>query len=98
VTSTNPYEAPRAPPVSDGEQASLRDANWALALGILSLPFCAPVTAPLAIWKAIRALRVRSSARAITGILLAGLGLFLSVCLWFLAIWQFLAPAPRPTH
>ena len=96
---TNPYEAPlAAPPPVNEHDAARRDAAWALALGIASLVMCAPLTAPLAMWKASRALRVRPSGEATVGIVLAALGLLSSAVLWFLAIWQFLTPAaPRPS-
>ncbi len=90
----NPYEAPRAPPPGLApDEAARRDATWALVLGIASLVFCAPMTAPFAFWKAARALRVGASGRATVAVVLAVLGLASSALFWFLAIWQFLTPA-----
>ena len=80
----------------DPERTARRDANWALALGIVSLAICAPITAPFAFWKAIRALRVNgASAPAIVGIVCAILGLLSSALFWFLLIWQILTPSDR---
>jgi len=90
----NPYQAPEAaPPVGDPETAARREAGWALALGILSLFVCAPITAPFALWKASRALRLRPSGMATAAIVVAVFGLLTSLFFWFLAIWQFLTPA-----
>jgi len=77
-------------------EAARGDANWALGLAILSLFFCAPLTAPFALWKASRALRLGASGTATAAIVLSVVGLVLSLFFWFLAIWQFLTPAsPR---
>ncbi|MBX3213586.1 MAG: hypothetical protein KF850_16220 [Labilithrix sp.] len=94
---TNPYEPPiTQAPALNAPEAARRDANWALALGIASLVFCAPMTAPFALWKATRALRAGASGRATVALVLAALGLASSAFFWFLVIWQFLTPAePR---
>ncbi len=92
-SSPNPYEAPKADvPLPSVEQTARRDENWALILGIASLVLCAPITAPLALWKAIRAIHRRPSGRTTVAIVLAVLGLLSSAFLWFLVIWQILSP------
>jgi len=94
----NPYQAPQAvSPPPDAEQIALRDANWAIVLGIASLVLCAPITAPFALWKASRATRLRPW-RATVAIVFAILGLLSSACLWFLVIWQLLSPGSPPRH
>jgi hypothetical protein len=95
MSAPNPYAPPcDGGPPHDGE----RDATWALVLGIGSVLFCAPITAPLAVWKGVRALRSGSSAKAVAGICFASFGLLTSALLWFLAIWQILSPAsPSPS-
>ncbi len=91
--SPNPYAAPKAnAPFPSVEQTARRDENWALLLGIASLVLCAPITAPFALWKAVRATRVRPSGRATVAIVLSILGLWSSAFLWFLVIWQILSP------
>jgi hypothetical protein len=93
VSTPNPYEAPRTvSPLPDLEQAARRDENWAIILGMASLVLCAPVSAPFALWKAIRAMHIRPSGRATVAIVLAILGLLSSAFLWFLVIWQILSP------
>ncbi len=93
MPAPNPY----APPSDVGPLQNVeRDATWALVLGIASLFFCAPFTAPFALWKGVRALRGGSSTKAIVGIGLAAFGFLTSLILWFLAIWQFLSPTPPP--
>ncbi len=95
---TNPYAPPVVQPRDlTRDESARRDANWGLALGIASLFMCAPLAAPLAMWKAIRALSVKSSWQATVAIVLAALGLLSSALFWFLVIWQFLSPSqPRP--
>lgn len=93
----NPYQAPEAAASAvDPEATARRDAGWALALGIVSLFICAPITAPFALWKASRALRSRHSGMATAAIVVAVFGLLTSLFFWFLAIWQFLTPAHHP--
>jgi hypothetical protein len=90
---TNPYEAPGAPPTAPPPaDVAGRDAIWALVLGAASLVFCAPITAPFALWKASRAMRVGPSGTANVAIVLAVFGLLSSAFFWFLAAWQFLVP------
>jgi hypothetical protein len=97
VSTVNPYAPPNAgPPLPEPELAARRDATWAIVLGAASLVLCAPITAPFALWKAFRALRVRPFARAAVAIVFAVLGLLASALFWFLAIWQFLSPG-EPT-
>jgi hypothetical protein len=93
-----PASAPltHSPAAAPAGTEATRDANWALGLAILSLFFCAPLTAPFAVWKASRALRLGASVTATAAIVLSVVGLVLSMFFWFLAIWQFLTPAsPR---
>jgi hypothetical protein len=93
VSTPNPYEAPKAnAPLLNVEQTARRDENWALILGMASLVLCAPISAPFALWKAIRAMHIRPSGRATVAIVLAILGLLSSAFLWFLVIWQILSP------
>jgi hypothetical protein len=93
VSTPNPYEAPKAnAPLLNVEQTARRDENWALILGMASLVLCAPISAPFALWKAIRAMHIRPSGRATVAIVLAILGLSSSAFLWFLVIWQILSP------
>ena len=93
MSTPNPYEAPKAhAPLPNVEQTARRDENWAIILGIISLVLCAPITAPLALWRAIRATHRRPSGRATVAIVLAVLGLLSSAFFWFLAIWQILSP------
>jgi hypothetical protein len=84
-------------PPLDVEDRANRDASWALVLGIVSLVVCAPLTAPFAIWKGLRAMRVapRPPVRGVVGLALAFVGLFTSAVFWFLAVWQFLSPGDR---
>ncbi len=94
MASTNPYEAPRAAVAEpDPRVAARRDAYWALGLALVSLVFCAPLTAPFAIWKAVRETRVDASGVGPIAIVIAIFGLLSSAFLWFVAIWQFLSPA-----
>jgi len=89
MSAPNPY----APPSGDAPPPDVaRDATWALALGIGSVFFCAPITAPFALWKGVRALRGGSSTKAVLGIAFAAFGWLLSAFLWFMAIWQFVSP------
>ncbi|HEY8078729.1 MAG TPA: hypothetical protein VIF62_31575 [Labilithrix sp.] len=94
----NPYAAPTAPSAATAEQSpyatARRDGYWALGLALLSLVFCAPISAPFAIWKAVRALRVDSSGAAPIAIVIAIVGLLSSAFFWFITIWQFLSPGP----
>ncbi len=93
MSTANPYEAPKAePPRPDPERSARRDATWAIVLGTISLFFCAPITAPLAIWKAVVASRTHTFGRAVAAIVFAIIGLLSSAFLWFLAIWQILSP------
>jgi hypothetical protein len=93
MTAPNPY----APPSDGGPLDDVkRDANWALVLGIGSVFFCAPITAPLAVWRGVRASRSGFSAKAAVGIGFAAFGLLTAALFWFLAIWQFLSPGPPP--
>ncbi|MBI5534058.1 MAG: hypothetical protein HY898_15155 [Deltaproteobacteria bacterium] len=85
---------PRPSPQDDGKG----DANWALGLAIASVVFCAPLTAPLALWKAIRSTRTRPYARATAAIVLAVFGLLTSAFFWFLAVWQYLSPESPRAH
>ncbi len=95
----NPYAPPSAVSASTSvDRAARRDATWALVLGVSSLVLCAPVTAPLAIRKALRAKRAGASARATAAILFAAVGLFTSALFYFLAIYNFLQPADGARH
>lgn len=81
-------------PEADAPHTAQRDAQWALAFAIASLIFCAPITAPLAFWKASRAMRHGPSGMATVAIIFAVFGLCSSALLFlFIVIWQFLTPA-----
>ena len=95
MSAPNPYAPPSEATSARGGD---RDASWALALGIASVFLCAPITAPIAIWRAVLALRTGTSARAIVGLALAVFGLLTSALFWFLAIWQLLSPSVPPVR
>lgn len=95
----NEYEAPHesgaAHPVDDGRS---RDRFWALFLAIVSVVFCAPLTAPLSLFRANRLLKRGPDGYAVTAIVIAAFGFVTSLLFWFLAIWQFLSPSDRAPH
>ena len=92
----NPYAPPTAAaPSPDPRDVARRDGWWALGLALFSLVFCAPITAPFAIWKAVRALRADASGVGAIAIFIAVVGLVSSAFVWFITIWQFLSPGER---
>jgi hypothetical protein len=94
MPAQNPYTAPTAPTPAE---KSGNDAALALTFGIISLFFCAPLFAPLAIIRARRVLERGPDGIATLAIVLAALGLVTFLFGFaFLAIWQYLAPAGRP--
>ena len=92
MTTPNPYEAPTVDPIRQQQES---DANWALALGIVAVFICAPLAGPFALVKGLRATRSGPSGKATIGMVLSGIGMGLSLLLWFVAIWQFFSPNPR---
>ncbi len=91
----NPYEAPHEPNAPPPDDARGRDRFWAVFLAVVSLFFCAPLTAPFSLLKANRLLRRGPDGFAVVAIVLAIVGLVSSLLFWFLAIWQFLSPSER---
>ncbi len=90
----NPYAAPSAELAVDPRQIARSDARWALVAAIVSVFFCAPLTAPFALYKANRALKVGPSDAAVGAVFLAVVGLVTSAIFMALAVWQYLDPAP----